>query len=221
MLALTSTQGIIIAGVGVALIIVGGAVVAARGRRRAEAPDIPNAMRPGPSDPDLETPLLYASGVSPWSGIAELRGGSPAELVVTDRGGRVSALAADGSVVWRAHFDPVGIGDPGVQAVDLRPELGRAQEPLGDPPQGVARAYDVPRRGGGSLLTKGLGGGEGFGLEVAPEAAGPAKGRDAGFGRGAGAGEYADARSLGEPGPGLGDLRRGCSIGAGGGQISL
>lgn len=58
MLALSSTQGIIIAGVGVALIIVGGAVVAARGRRRAEAPDIPNAMRPGPSDPDLETPLL-------------------------------------------------------------------------------------------------------------------------------------------------------------------
>lgn len=58
MLALTSTQGIIIAGVGVALIIAGGAVVAARGRRRVETPDIPNAMRPGPSDPDLETPLL-------------------------------------------------------------------------------------------------------------------------------------------------------------------
>lgn len=58
MLAFTSTQGIIIAGVGVALLIVGGAVVAARGRRKAEAPDIPNAMRPGPSDPDLETPLL-------------------------------------------------------------------------------------------------------------------------------------------------------------------
>ena len=28
-----------------------------RGRQRPEA-DIPNAMRPGPSDPDLETPLL-------------------------------------------------------------------------------------------------------------------------------------------------------------------
>jgi mono/diheme cytochrome c family protein len=58
MLALTPTYGIVIAGVGVALLIVGGAVVAARGRRKAEAPDIPNAMRPGPSDPDLETPLL-------------------------------------------------------------------------------------------------------------------------------------------------------------------
>ena len=27
--------------------------------RRVEAADIPNAMRPGPSDPDLETPLLH------------------------------------------------------------------------------------------------------------------------------------------------------------------
>jgi len=58
MVALSSTQGIIIAGIGVALLIVGGAVVAARGRRKVEVPDIPNAMRPGPSDPDLETPNL-------------------------------------------------------------------------------------------------------------------------------------------------------------------
>jgi len=58
MVALTSTQGIVLAGVGVALLVVGGALVVARGRRRVEAPDIPRAMRPGPSDPDLETPLL-------------------------------------------------------------------------------------------------------------------------------------------------------------------
>lgn len=58
MVALTSTQGIVLAGVGVALLVVGGALVVARGRRRIEAPDIPRAMRPGPSDPDLETPLL-------------------------------------------------------------------------------------------------------------------------------------------------------------------
>ena len=58
MIALTSTQGIVIAGIGVALLIVGVAVVAARGRRTVARADIPNAMRPGPSDPDLETPLL-------------------------------------------------------------------------------------------------------------------------------------------------------------------
>jgi mono/diheme cytochrome c family protein len=58
MVALTDTQGIILAGIGVALLIVGGALVVARGRRKVEAPDIPNAMRPGPADPDLETPLL-------------------------------------------------------------------------------------------------------------------------------------------------------------------
>lgn len=58
MVALSSTQGIVIAGIGLALLIVGGAVVTTRGRRKVETFDIPNAMRPGPSDPDLETPLL-------------------------------------------------------------------------------------------------------------------------------------------------------------------
>jgi cytochrome c553 len=58
MVALTSTQGILIAGIGVALLVVGAALVLSRGQRRVETPDIPNAMRPGPSDPDLETPLL-------------------------------------------------------------------------------------------------------------------------------------------------------------------
>ena len=58
MVALTSTQGIILAGIGVALLVVGGAFAVARGHRRVEAPDIPRAMRPGPSDPALETPLL-------------------------------------------------------------------------------------------------------------------------------------------------------------------
>jgi cytochrome c553 len=58
MVALTETQGIILAGAGVLLLIIGGTVLATRSRRRVSAPDIPNAMRPGPADPDLETPLL-------------------------------------------------------------------------------------------------------------------------------------------------------------------
>jgi mono/diheme cytochrome c family protein len=58
MLALSSAQGIVIAGIGLALLVVGGAMVAARGRRKVEAPDIPNAMRPGPADGFLETPHL-------------------------------------------------------------------------------------------------------------------------------------------------------------------
>jgi len=58
MLALSSTQGIVIAGIGLALLIVGAAVVAARGRRKVDRLDIPNAMRPGPPDPLLETPHL-------------------------------------------------------------------------------------------------------------------------------------------------------------------
>ncbi len=58
MVALSTASGVILVGIGVALLIVGGAVVLTRGRRAPEAPEIPSAMRPGPSDPDLETPLL-------------------------------------------------------------------------------------------------------------------------------------------------------------------
>jgi mono/diheme cytochrome c family protein len=58
MLALSIAQGLIIAGIGLALLIVGGVVALSRGRREVGAPDIPAAMRPGPADADLESPLL-------------------------------------------------------------------------------------------------------------------------------------------------------------------
>lgn len=58
MLGLTQAQGIILAVGGAIFVLVAGAVLILRGRHREEA-DIPNAMRPGPSDPDLETPLLH------------------------------------------------------------------------------------------------------------------------------------------------------------------
>jgi mono/diheme cytochrome c family protein len=66
MLAISTGQALLIGfGIGIgAVILVVGAVV---GRRRARepGPDIPAAMRPGPSDPDLEDPLrikLFAWG---------------------------------------------------------------------------------------------------------------------------------------------------------------
>src|SRR5213083_1799756 len=60
MLALSKAQGLIIAvGGAVVLLAAGGALVSrGRVRRTEEPPRIPFAMRPGPSDPDLETPLL-------------------------------------------------------------------------------------------------------------------------------------------------------------------
>jgi Cytochrome c len=64
-----STTGALLVGVasGVAIIIVVGAALAAMRRpRRAAGPDIPPGMRPGPSDADLEKPLLekmYAWGL--------------------------------------------------------------------------------------------------------------------------------------------------------------
>ena len=57
MVGLSQAQGIILAVGGAIFIAIAGGILVLRGRRREEA-DIPNAMRPGPSDPDLETPLL-------------------------------------------------------------------------------------------------------------------------------------------------------------------
>ena len=61
MLAAISTTKAILIGLasGAVLVLLAGAVVA--GRRRTRVPpelDIPKGMRPGPSDPDLEKPLL-------------------------------------------------------------------------------------------------------------------------------------------------------------------
>ena len=57
MLGLSQAQGVILAVGGAIFVAIAAAVLVLRGRARQEA-DIPNAMRPGPSDPDLETPLL-------------------------------------------------------------------------------------------------------------------------------------------------------------------
>jgi cytochrome c len=48
------------------IVLIGASVAALRRPRRAAGPDIPPAMRPGPSDPDLEKPVLeklYASAL--------------------------------------------------------------------------------------------------------------------------------------------------------------
>ena len=60
MVAFTQAQGVILAIGGAIFVAVAGGVLALHGRRRAAvaAPDIPRGMRPGPSDADLETPLL-------------------------------------------------------------------------------------------------------------------------------------------------------------------
>ena len=58
MLGLTTAQGVILAIGGAIFVAVALAALSVRGRMRAERPDVPRAMRPGPSDPDLETPLL-------------------------------------------------------------------------------------------------------------------------------------------------------------------
>jgi len=60
MLALSKAQGLILAVGGAIFLVVAGSALLTRGRARRvpAAPEVPNAMRPGPSDHDLETPLL-------------------------------------------------------------------------------------------------------------------------------------------------------------------
>jgi mono/diheme cytochrome c family protein len=58
MLALTQAQGVILVVGGGIFVLIAGGVLVVRGRRAAARPDIPVAMRPGPSDANLETPLL-------------------------------------------------------------------------------------------------------------------------------------------------------------------
>ena len=59
MIALSQAQGVILAVGGAIFVAVAGGVLFLRGRRAADSgPDIPRGMRPGPSDADLETPLL-------------------------------------------------------------------------------------------------------------------------------------------------------------------
>lgn len=60
MIAVSQAQGVVLAIGGAVFVAIAGAVLVMRSRRPGAAPppDIPRGMRPGPSDADLETPLL-------------------------------------------------------------------------------------------------------------------------------------------------------------------
>jgi mono/diheme cytochrome c family protein len=58
MLAITTGQALLLAIGGSVLLLAGVVTLVLRGRRKQAGPDIPEGMRPGPSDADLETPLL-------------------------------------------------------------------------------------------------------------------------------------------------------------------
>ncbi|MFM8998570.1 MAG: c-type cytochrome [Actinomycetota bacterium] len=58
MLALTASQGVLLLVAGSVLLLLALGALVLRGRRRSEEIEIPRGMRPGPSDADLETPVL-------------------------------------------------------------------------------------------------------------------------------------------------------------------
>ncbi|MGH2679325.1 MAG: c-type cytochrome [Actinomycetota bacterium] len=58
MLALSTTAGIALAAAGALITVAAIAGLALRQRTRETGPDIPDALKPGPSDASLETPLL-------------------------------------------------------------------------------------------------------------------------------------------------------------------
>jgi mono/diheme cytochrome c family protein len=57
-LAISSGQTVLLIVAGSVVLLAGLASLAVRGRREEPGPEIPPVMRPGPSDADLETPLL-------------------------------------------------------------------------------------------------------------------------------------------------------------------
>jgi mono/diheme cytochrome c family protein len=59
MLAAVNTSALVLIGLGVILFLVSIWALALRQRARQERPEVPYAMRPGPSDTGLETPLLH------------------------------------------------------------------------------------------------------------------------------------------------------------------
>jgi mono/diheme cytochrome c family protein len=59
MVAATSASGILLLVLGAALVVLTAGVLFLRHRTRGERPEVPYAMRPGPSDTALETPLLH------------------------------------------------------------------------------------------------------------------------------------------------------------------
>lgn len=59
MLAQTNATGVAIIALGALLVLVSLGALALRNRARGRGPEIPTAMRPGPSDTALETPLLH------------------------------------------------------------------------------------------------------------------------------------------------------------------
>ena len=58
MLALSTAAGVALLVLGGILVVVAGGILLVRGRSRPSKLDIPTAMRPGPADAALETPLL-------------------------------------------------------------------------------------------------------------------------------------------------------------------
>jgi len=56
--SLSNNTGIVILVLGAILLLVCGGLFVLWSRTRERGPDVPNAMKPGPSDPALETPLL-------------------------------------------------------------------------------------------------------------------------------------------------------------------
>jgi len=71
---------------------------------------------------DFRRPEAWNRGMGASNGVVELRGSGSAALVVTDRSGALTALDAEGGIVWQAHLTSAGhfqcLGRPAVADLD-------------------------------------------------------------------------------------------------------
>ncbi|HEY6567633.1 MAG TPA: cytochrome c [Actinomycetota bacterium] len=177
MLAASSTAGIILLALGGALVLTAGVALYLRGRSKEQAPDIPEAMRPGPADAALETPLLQklqgwgvvlVAFLVVWMPYTWLR--EPSENLKQDEELKTAAVSRGGRAVHLfSEENQLGVGCVRCHGPELRggviqvgadydypPNLTNiCAGPFGDPPHpaiySTADIYQVLEEGRGNM----------------------------------------------------------------------
>lgn len=177
MLAASSTAGIILLALGVALVATAGTALYLRSRTKEQGPDIPDAMRPGPADAALETPLLQklqgwgvvlVAFMAVWMPYTWLR--EPSENLKQDEELKTAAISrGERAVQLFSEENQLGVGCVRCHGPELRggviqvgadyaypPNLTNlCAGPFGNPPHSAIYStediYQVLREGRGAM----------------------------------------------------------------------
>ncbi len=155
MVAASSTAGVILLILGGALVLTAGAALYLRGRSKEQAPDIPEAMRPGPADAALETPLLQklqgwgvvlVAFLVVWMPYTWLR--EPSENLKQEEDLKAAAISrGERAVHLFSEENQLGVGCVRCHGPELRGgviQVGADYDVSAEPHQPVCRAVRQP-----------------------------------------------------------------------------